>query len=178
LHTLHWIATKAENRQEAFDIISLSLQAGDEGSRLADWSDWYVVGGGRYSASVYEPSQDMIISYAEKPDEFKKVLSDIKEYRIKFMNDRLTKLSSAFDKLQSDVVDYISNDCMPLKNQRFDFSRWDITETINILNGKWTPDSGFYDHVEFTAEFQYLEKRLDKPEEAALHYLVPVDFHF
>ncbi len=178
MHTLHWIATKAKDRQEAFDIVTVSLTSNEDGNRMADWSDWHVVGGGRYSASVYEPSQDMIISYAEKPDEFKKVLSDIKEYRIKFMNDRLTKLSSAFDKLQSDVVDYISNDCMPLDNQRFDFSRWDITETINILNGKWTPDSGFYDHVEFTAEFQYLEKRLDKPEEAALHYLVPVDFHF
>ena len=24
----------------------------------------------------------------------------------------------------------------------------------------------------------YIKERLDKPEEAALHYLVPVDFHF
>lgn len=178
MHTLHWIATKAENKQEAFDIISLSLQAGDEGSRLADWSDWYVVGGGRYSASAYEPSQDMIISYAENPDEFKKTIEGIKRYRINCMNDKLIKLDNAFDNLKSDVVDYISNDCKLNDKRQFDFSRWDITETINILNNKWIPDSGFYDHVEFTAEFQYLEKRLDKPEEAALHYLVPVDFHF
>jgi hypothetical protein len=178
LHTLHWIATKANSRQEAFDTVSLSLLPSDEGYRLADWSDWHVVGGGRYSASHYEPSQDMIISYAETPDKFMKVLSDIKQYRIKFMNEKLIKLDNAFDRLKSDVVDYISNDCKPESNQRFDFSRWDIKETINMLNGQWTPDSGFYDHNEFTSEFQYLEERLDKPEEAALHYLVPVDFHF
>lgn len=178
MHTLHWIATKAKDKQEAFDIVTVSLMPNEDGYRLADWSDWHVVGGGRWSESAYEPSQDMIISYADKPERFIEIISDIKKYRIKFMNEKLTKLDSAFDKLKSDIVDYISNDCNPLDNQAFDFSRWDIQETINMLNGKWTPDSAFYDHNEFTSEFHYLEERLDKPEEATLHYLVPVDFHF
>ena len=80
--------------------------------------------------------------------------------------------------MKSDVVDYISNDCKPESNQRFDFSRWDIKETINMLNGQWTPDSGFYDLEEHIAETTYLKERLDKPEQAVRQYLVPVDFHF
>ena len=178
MHTLHWIATKAKDRQEAFDIVTVSLMPNEDGNRMADWSDWHVVGGGRWSDSAYQNSSDMIISYAEKPDEFKKTIEDIKRYRINYMNDKLIKLDNAFDNLKSDVVDYISNDCKLNNNRQFDFSRWEITEAINMINGKWTCDSAFFDHNEFTSSFQYLEERLDKPEEAALHYLVPVDFHF
>jgi hypothetical protein len=178
LHTLHWIATKAKDRQEAFDIVTVSLMPNEDGNRMADWSDWHVVGGGRWSDSAYENSSNMIISYAEKPDEFKKTIEDIKRYRINYMNDKLIKLDNAFDNLKSDVVDYISNDCKLNDNRQFDFSRWNITEAIDMINSKWTCDSAFFDHNEFTSSFQYLEERLDKPEEAALHYLVPVDFHF
>jgi len=178
MHTLHWIATKAKDRQEAFDIVTVSLMPNEDGNRMADWSDWHVVGGGRWSESAYENSSDMIISYAEKPDEFKKTIEDIKRYRINYMNDKLTKLDNAFDNLKSDVVDYISNDCKLDDKRQFDFSRWEITEAINMINGKWTCDSAFFDHNEFTSSFHYLEERLDKPEEATLHYLVPVDFHF
>ncbi len=145
---------------------------------MADWSDWHVVGGGRWSDSSYENSSGMIISYAEKPDEFKKTIADIKRYRTNYMNDKLIKLDTAFDNLKSDVVDYISNDCKLHDKRQFDFSRWEITEAINMLNSIWTCDSSFFDHNEFTSSLQYLEERLDKPEEAALHYLVPVDFHF
>jgi hypothetical protein len=94
------------------------------------------------------------------------------------MNDKLTKLDNAFDNLKSDVVDYISNDCKLDNKRQFDFSRWEIKEAIDMLNSQWTCDSSFFDHNEFTSSLQYLEERLDKPEEAALHYLVPVDFHF
>jgi hypothetical protein len=44
--------------------------------------------------------------------------------------------------------------------------------------GQWIPDSGFYDLEENIAEVIYLKERLDKPEQASLQYLVPVDFHF
>ena len=178
MHTLHWIATKAKDRQKAFDIVTVSLMPNEDGNRMADWSDWHVVGGGRWSESAYQNSSDMIISYAEKPDEFKKTIADIKRYRINYMNDKLIKLDNAFDNLKSDVVDYISNDCKLDDKRQFDFSRWDIKETIDMLNSQWTPYSSFFDHNEFTSSLQYIEERLDKPEEAALHYLVPVDFHF
>jgi len=178
LHTLHWIATKAKDRQEAFDIVTVSLTSNEDGNRMADWSDWHVVGGGRWSDSAYQNSSDMIISYAEKPDEFKKTIADVKRYRTNYMNDKLIKLDNAFDNLKSDIVDYISNDCKLDDKRQFDFSRWEIKEAIDMLNSQWTCDSAFFDHNEFTSSLQYIEERLDKPEEAAIQYLVPVDFHF
>ena len=88
MHTLHWIATKADSKRQAFDLVTVSLRPNEDGRLLADWSDWHVVGGGRWSEKQYENSQDMIISYADKPEAFMKVLSDIKQYRIKFMNEK------------------------------------------------------------------------------------------
>jgi hypothetical protein len=178
MHTLHWICIEADSKMSAFAAIKDNLQPNEDGYRLADWSDWHVVGGGRWSDKPYENSSDMIISYAEKPDEFITVLSDIKQYRIKYMNEKLLKLDNAVDKLKSDIVDYISNDCKLNSDREFDFSRWEVKEAIAMLGSDWTPDSLFFDNQEFTSKVQYLEERLDKPEEAMRQYLVPVDFHF
>jgi hypothetical protein len=181
MHTLHWVAIKADSKEEALATVNDNLLPNEDGYRLADWSDWFVAGGGRYNDKgdgYTEGYANMVISYAETPDKFKEILDNIKIYRKTFMNNKLSKLQPAFDKLQSDIVDYISNDCKLDDKRQYDFSRWDITESIDMINCKWTPDSGFFDNQEFTASLQYLEERLDNEEQSALQYLVPVDFHF
>jgi hypothetical protein len=180
LHTLHWISIEAESSEEAAAQIKDNLETNEDGYRLADWSDWHVVGGGRWNSEGdgYSDTTNMVVSYKDNPDKFKEALDNIKTYRKNYMNEKLVKLQPAFDKLQSDVVDYISNDCKLEDKRQYDFSRWEITETINMINNKWTPDSAFFDNQEFTSSMQYLEQRLDKPEEAMRQYLVPVDFHF
>ena len=54
---------------------------------MADWSDWHVVGGGRWNpeGDSYKDTVNMVVSYKDNPDKFKEVLSDIKKYRIKYM---------------------------------------------------------------------------------------------
>ena len=180
MHTLHWISIEAESSEEAAAQIKDNLETNEDGYRLADWSDWHVVGGGRWNSEGdgYSDTTNMVVSYKDNPDKFKEALDNIKTYRKNYMNEKLVKLQPAFDKLQSDVVDYISNDCKLEDKRQYDFSRWEITETINMINNKWTPDSAFFDNQEFTSSMQYLEQRLDKPEEAMRQYLVPVDFHF
>ena len=147
---------------------------------MPDWSDWHVVGGGRWNpdGDSYKDTENMVISYKDNPDKFKEVLSDIKKYRIEFMNKKLTSLDNAFDNLKSDIIDYIGNDCRLGDKRQFVFSRWELTEAITMLGSDWTPDSAFFDNKEFTSKVQYLEERLDKPKEAMRQYLVPVDFHF
>jgi len=108
----------------------------------------------------------MVVSYKDNPDKFKEVLADIKTYRIAYMNKKLVSLDTAVDKLKSDIVDYISNDCRLSSDREFDFSRWEIKEAITMLSSDWTPDSGFFDNQEFSSKIQYLEERLDKPDEA------------
>jgi len=53
-----------------------------------------------------------------------------------------------------------------------------VKDTATMMLGGWIPNSGLYDLVEYIAETLYLQKRLDKPEQAVRQYLVPVDFHF
>jgi hypothetical protein len=191
MHTLHWICIEAESPESAAAQIKDNLNTNEEGYRLANWSDWHVVGGGRWnpdsegiksadnpSDCCYKDRTNMVVSYKDNPDEFITVLSDIKQYRIKYMNEKLLKLDNAVDKLKSDIVDYISNDCKLNNDREFDFSRWEIKGAITMLSSEWTPDSLFFDNQEFTSKLQYLEERLDKPEEAMRQYLVPVDFHF
>lgn len=175
MHTLHWWAVEAEDKQEAFGIVKDRL-INEDGSNFVEWSDWHVVGGGRWSDSQYEDSSDMIISYAEQPELFKERLELVKKNRIDEMNTFLSKLD--YDKFVSDMVDYISNSGMPANEQRFDLNSHYIKSAGDMLMDYYTCDSYFYDLVEYTAHIGYLPQRLDNPDISVRQYLVPVDFHF
>ena len=175
MHTLHWWAVEAEDRDEAFFIVQDRLLM-EDGRNWVDWSDWHVVGGGRWSDSQYEDSKDMVISYAEQPELFKERLELIKKLRIDEMNNNLAKVN--LDQFTSDMVDYISNSGQPSKEQRFHLNSWYIKRTAEMLQDSYTPDSYFYDFVEYTAHMGYVEERLDNPERPLIQFLVPIDFHF
>jgi hypothetical protein len=179
MHTLHYIAVEAQDIEEAFSDVQTFLEASeDTGYRVCDWSDWHVVGGGRWNneGDGYTDNANMIISYAEKPEEFKKALEDISKFRIQEANNYLAKIK--LDKFTSDIVDYISNNGELPDDNRFDLNNYYINTMCKLMTGEWIPDSAFYDKKEFTADMRYLRERLDKPETAMLQFLVPVDFHF
>jgi hypothetical protein len=177
MHTLHYIAVEAQDMEEAFSDVQAFLEPSEEtGFRNCDWSDWHVVGGGRWSESQYEDSSNMIISYAEKPEEFNKIIDGIVKYRIENANQYLTKIK--LDKFTSDIVEYISNSGELPDDSRFDFNNYYINTMCRLMSGEWIPDSAFFDKKEYTADLRYLRERLDKPETAMLQFLVPVDFHF
>jgi hypothetical protein len=177
MHTLHYIAVEAQDMEEAFSDVQAFLEPSEEtGFRNCDWSDWHVVGGGRWSESQYEDSSNMIISYAEKPEEFNKIIDGIVKYRIENANQYLTKIK--LDKFTSDIVEYISNSGELPDDSRFDFNNYYINTMCKLMSGEWIPDSAFFDKKEYTADLRYLRERLDKPETAMLQFLVPVDFHF
>ena len=175
MHTLHWWAVEAEDRHEAFITVQDRLLM-EDGRNWVDWSDWHVVGGGRWSDSQYENSEDMIISYAEQPELFKQRLQSCKQGRIDEMNNCLTKINT--DKFVSDMVDYISNSGQPADSQRFDMNSYYIRKAGDLLSDLYTPESYFYDFVEYTAHMGYVEERLDNPERPLIQFLVPIDFHF
>ena len=81
MHTLHWFAVEAENKEEAFDQVQARLSY-EDGEKFVEWSDWHVVGGGRWSDSQYEDSPGMILSNKANPELFKFRLNDIKQTRI------------------------------------------------------------------------------------------------
>jgi len=175
MHTLHWWAVEAEDKQEAFGIVKDRL-INDDGNNFVEWSDWHVVGGGRWSESQYDDSSDMVISYKDEPDKFKETLESCKKARIREMNDYLTKVNT--DKFVSDMVDYISNSGIPNNSERFDMNSYYLKKAGELLSDYYTPDSYFYDYVEYTAHMGYVNERLDNPDKKMLQFLVPIDFHF
>jgi hypothetical protein len=75
MHTLHWWGVEAEDEQEAFELVKERL-VNDSGASWIDWSDWHVVGGGRWNpeGDGYKDQPNMIVSFEQQPDKFKEIL--------------------------------------------------------------------------------------------------------
>jgi hypothetical protein len=175
MHTLHWWAVEAEDKEEAMSIVSSRL-INDDGGNFVEWSDWHVVGGGRWSESQYENSYDMIVSYRDEPEKFNEMIELCKKNRMDEMNRYLKEIKT--DKFISDMVDYISNSGLPDDKQRFSMNSYYVKKAGELLMDSYTCDSYFYDMAEYTAHMGYLQGRLDNPTQSVRQFIVPVDFHF
>jgi hypothetical protein len=177
MHTLHWWAVEAQDEQEAFDQVGSRLST-ESGDSWVDWSDWHVVGGGRWNpvGDGYHAQSNMIISYAKDPDKFKETIEGIKTARKDEMNEMLSKINT--DRLISDMVDYISNGGVPNEGDRFSMNNYYISIATDLLSDSYKPHSYFYDMKEFTAHIGYMQDRLDKSDVSMRQFLVPVDFHY
>jgi hypothetical protein len=187
MHTLHYIAVEAQDKQEAFDKVVVMLQPNEDGYRQADWSDWHVVGGGRWSTNAqktkdilggYNDDPTDVLGYDQDQEKFEEALKTVKSWRSQSMSRNITEIKT--DKFISDMVDYASEGGRVDNNYFGDniMNIYTIKSAADMLMGIWTPDSMFYDQVEYVAELTYLRERLDNPEQAMRQYLVPVDFHF
>ena len=185
MHTLHYIAVEADSKQQAFDKVVVALSPNEDGYRLADWSDWHVVGGGRWSSNANKKNNLMagynndptdVLGFSEDKEKFQEALVAVGKWRSEVINRAIKEINT--DKFISDLVDYASEGGRSEYNGDTIMRAYTIKEATQMLLGYWIPDSGFYDLQENVAETIYLKERLDKPEQASLQYLVPVDFHF
>ncbi len=185
MHTLHYIAVEADSKQQAFDKVVVALSPNEDGYRLADWSDWHVVGGGRWSSNAnkennlmagYNDDPTDVLGFSEDKEKFQETLVNIGKWRSGAINRAIKEINT--DKFISDLVDYASEGGRSEYNGDTIMRAYTIKEATQMLLGHWIPDSGFYDLQENVAETIYLKERLDKPETQVLQFLVPVDFHF
>lgn len=176
MHTLHYIAVEADSKQEAFESVQVFLEPSEEGYRQADWSDWHVVGGGRWnsSGSQYDDSSSDVISYAEDTEKWNEAIEGIRKSRINEMNTCLERMDT--DKFKSDIVDYISEGGDVTDDIMFNMNSYYMRKPTQLLSGYWIPESYFYDSVYGSASFRNLNERVKESPEN--QYLVPVDFHF
>jgi hypothetical protein len=172
MHTLHYWLVEAEDREDSRAIVTDRLIS-DEGDHFVGWSDWHVVGGGRWSDSQYEDSSSMIVSYAEQPEKFKEVLEGVKTARVKEMQDLMSQINT--DKFTSDMVDYISNNAS--LGDRLQMNSWYIRKASDLMSENYNPNSYFYDLIEYTANMEYVQSHIDEKNPAML-FLVPIDFHY
>ena len=186
MHTLHYIAVQAQDKQEAFDKVVVSLSR-EDGYTPADWSDWHVVGGGRWSTNANKKSENNlmggynddptdVLGFSEDKEKFQEALISVGKFKAYAINRAIKEFNP--DKFISDMVDYASEGGRSEYKGDTIMNAYTIKEAAEMLMGNWTPNSGFYDLEEHVAETTYLKERLDKPEQSALQYLVPVDFHF
>lgn len=172
MHTLHYWLVEAEDKEDSRAVVTNRL-INDDGGHWVDWSDWHVVGGGRWSNSQYEDSSDMIVSYAEQPDKFKEVLEGCKKARVQEMQELMSQIN--LDKFTSDMVDYISNGGS--LEDKFQMNAWYIGKASDLMAEKYNPNSYFYDLIEYTANMDYVQNHIDNKNPKML-FLVPIDFHY
>ena len=124
----------------------------------------------------YNDDPTDVLGFSEDKEKFQETLTNVGKWRSSAMNRAIKEIN--FDKFISDMVDYASEGGRSEYNGDTIMLAYTIKEAAEMLMGGWIPDSGFYDLEENIAEVTYLKERLDKPEQSALQYLVPVDFHF
>ena len=173
MHTLHFFAVEADGIQEAFEKVYNAL----EESPLP-WSDWHVVGGGRWNSDPskqYQDSDNDIVRYPDNKEKFHDMLDSVSKYRTEQV-ERLA-LHSDLDAIKVAAVDYIvqggKDDFWDAKNG---MQLWSIKRAIEMMQGEYGPDSMFFDLASGSTSMKYLMERLDTSPDN--QYLVPVDLHY
>jgi len=180
MHCLHNVAVEAESKEEAFKKVQRFLLEENN----APWSDWHVVGGGRWSNSHYEDSSENVLGY--KDADFKKSFQDS-------LTNRLNELERIMKDIQPQKIlingkSYLSKMKKIAQSQApwvpmdpsaspfvFDRLMWRLEQMSKILNNEWTSDSYFYDIETWTADASSFLDRVSKNPDK--QWLVPVDFH-
>lgn len=184
MHVLQHIAVKVNNypdeivsldecKEEAFSIVRSKFEdMYSESEGLGGWSDWFVVGGGRWNSNPdnqYEEAYNDVISYVDNPELFTKTVSDSIEARIREFNgyrqrfeEKGVSLSDSLDKYDGQMD--------------FSFDLYELNKCIDMLQGNWDFNSYFYDLTNYSTNTKYMLEDLDN--NGKFWYLVPVDFHF
>lgn len=184
MHVLQHIAVKINNypdeivsldecKEEAFMLVKSKFDdMYSESEGLGGWSDWYVVGGGRWNSdesNQYEDSWNDVISYTENPELFTNTISNSIEARIREFN----YYRQRFEEKGINITDSLNKYDGQMD---FSFDLYDLNKCIDMLQGKWDFNSYFFDLEHYSTNTKYVYEGLDKTPE--LWYLVPVDFHF
>jgi len=174
MHCIQYIATQADNVQEAFDGVKHQLEAnmGDE-YNLSSWYDWFVTGGGRWASNDDAQYDDEFTGDVVHQDDpkFQEYLDTAHKYRLveldKYIN--LTKEISL-----SDIIDRLGD--FEHDHLKVGMDLYPIHKLYELAMGVWDYTSYFYDTVHDSSNRRYMLEAIDKGDKN--WYLVPVDFHF
>ena len=169
MHTIHYFAVEADDKDEAFAIVREGLL--NEEDSIASWSDWHVVGGGRWNSEgqQYEDSSSDVISFALDPDKFAETIEQIKTWRVDQMKWYLKQYNP--DVLLTNAQKFIDSNGEQEPEDKFSMDYYYANKISDMLAGNYNADSHFYDYNNYSASLEYLEPN-------SRSYLVPVDFHY
>lgn len=174
MHVLQYIAVQAGSSKEAFENVKSHLE---EVTNSKSWSDWHIVGGGRWSTNCRDYRNDTpqdVISYVKDKNKFLDSIEWTKKTRIENMKNLLSNLQKDSGEAQFVIsaLEYVKKaECNSI-----DLNAYFVNRIAQSLLGTWTSDSYFFDIEANTGSYKELEQRIkDDPDNV---YLVPVDFHF
>lgn len=171
MHTLQYIAVRAENSDEAMSEVDSKLTSwlGDTETPSGVWYDWFVVGGGRFvEGDPYTSSPNHIVSYAEDVEKFNELLEKVISNRIEEFNSYRKSLNEKGVELETKLDSYTGD-------MQYDFELYPLKKMIDMLQGDWDFNSYFFDLHHDSANLEHLRKSLATEND---WFLVPVDFHF
>jgi hypothetical protein len=185
LHTIHYFAVEADSTDEAVRKVATELGEGF----IASWSDWYVIGGGRWNSdpdNQYTTADNDVIAYKVKPVEFQNCIEQIKIWQ-------RTEIAKLIEQIDPDEItlniknalaraqDHLENKTSKSDTKQKEifalgFQLFLLRQVQDLMNGNYCPDSHYFDITGETVLFEPLEQRLKTDPDK--QYLVPVDFHF
>lgn len=183
MHTYHWIAVEAESEEQAYEKVQKALTE----ENFANWSDWHVVGGGRWHSKGdqyhYEDDPSDVVSYKKDPDKFIKIINETVVIRQNWMLQLMQFMKQAPETILYDSRQkFMRNDVWPSPfiendNDTLNMPLYYLTRVVNLLNNDYTSESHLYDLMEYSASLKGLRERILDEDQAPQQYLVPVDFH-
>ena len=178
MHVLQHIAVKADNVEEAFQSVKSTFEEMySESEGLGGWSDWHVVGGGRWNSNdsnQYQDSWNDVVAFSNAPDKFHSIVQNAVEARSEEMGRIKERIE--VDKFISLIDSFIERKGNVPDNERFDMVPYYVNAAAKMLNGTWNQDSYFYDLENWTTTPKYMLESIDNGDNS--WYLVPVDFHY
>jgi len=176
MHTLHWIAVEANDKDEATTNATslLEAQMGNE-DNYTSWYDWFIVGGGRWNTTEddgimegYKTKTNMIISYKEDPNAFRAKIDDCIQQRMVDYKQYLAEVK------ESNIIHKLDNYGGAMS---YDYHFYALNALLRFQMGSWSHDSWFYDFITDSTNATHILSKLDN-NEGENFYLVPIDFHF
>lgn len=176
MHTLHWIAVEANDKEEAvFNATSHLEAAMGDGENYTSWYDWFIVGGGRWNTEEdedlmgsYVTKTNMIISYKEDPNAFKAKVYECIQQRVTDYEKYLAEVK------ETKVIDKLDNYGGAMS---YDYHFYALNALLRFQMGEWCHDSWFYDFITDSSNATHILSKIDNNEGENI-YLVPIDFHF
>ena len=174
MHTIQYIATQADDVEEAFNHVKHYLEElmGPEDS-YNTWYDWFVTGGGRWASDDNAQYDDNFMDDVvhQSSPKFQEYLAKAREYRQTSLKEYVESANKVdYNKIINDI-DVSNGD-----NFRAGMDLYSIKKIYDMAMGIWDDNSYFFDVIHDTANPVHLKNALDKGDKD--WYLVPVDFHF
>lgn len=178
MHVIQYVATKADNKDEAFRRVKdyLETHLGSDEFSSDVWYDWFVTGGGRWASdenAQYDDNYQADVASQDSP-KFQEYLDTAHKYKLE---------ATAADLKYAREIDVAALLDSIEQNQEGLYPMYDESSKLyafknlyNQLIGNWGPDSYFFDTINDTTHPRYMLQDIDNGSKD--WYIVPVDFHF